>query len=240
MMGLYSKSEVLFAVAWIVVYVVVCGSLRSLGDDSPAMTVGLVAICAGLALFVWKNGLSEKYGLSGWSENSRQMLWFVPLWVIASGNLWGGIEPHYVIPGLVFAMASMALVGFAEEVIFRGLLFKAMLGSGSERAAIAVSSVTFGIGHIVNLLNGQATVDTAVQVVFAIAVGLAFTLAFHKGGSLWPCIIAHSLIDVTSVVSARGGQLDWIYLGVAAVLVAVYCAYLVRVEKPCAGDSSGQ
>ena len=232
MMRLYRKNEVLFAIVWIVLYVVVCGNLRSLGDDSPAMTVGLAAICTGLALFVWKGGLAEKYGLAGWSENSRQMLWFVPLWVIASGNLWGGIRPNYTMPGLAFAMVSMALVGFAEEVIFRGFLFKAMLGSGSERTAIAVSSITFGMGHIVNLLNGQATLGTMIQVVYAIAVGLAFTLAFHKGGSLWPCIIAHSLIDVASVVSALTPLLDWIYVGATLVTVAAYCAYLTRVDTP--------
>lgn len=231
MMGLYRKNEVLFAIAWIVVYVVVCGNLRSLGDDSAAMTVGLAAICAGAALFVWRNGLSEKYGLTSWSTNSRQMLWFIPLWVIASGNLWGGIEPHYAMPGLAFALVSMGLVGFAEELIFRGFLFKAMLGN-SERAAIIVSSVTFGMGHLVNLLNGQATFETLVQVVFAIAVGFVFTLAFHKGGSLWPCIVAHSLIDIASVVSAREGLLDWIYLGVALVCSVAYCAYLAKVETP--------
>lgn len=230
-MKLYQKNEVLFAVAWIVVYVVVCGSLRSLGDDSPAMTVGLAAICLCVALFIGKNGLSKKYGLDGWSKNSKQMLWFAPLWVIASGNLWGGIDPHYEMPGLAFAMTSMALVGFAEEVIFRGFLFKAMLGNGSEKTAIAVSSVTFGMGHIVNLLYGQATLDTMAQMLFGIAVGLVFTLAFHKGGSLWPCIIAHSVIDVASVVSARGGLLDWIYLGVAFVVITVYCTYLIRTDR---------
>lgn len=235
MMGLYRKNEVLFAVVWIVLYVVVCGNLRSLGDDSPAMTVGLAAICAGVALFIWKNGLSKKYGLAGWADDSRRMLWFVPLWVVASGNLWGGIKPHYAMPGLLFAMVSMALVGFAEEVIFRGFLFKAMLGSGSERTAIVVSSVTFGMGHIVNMLNGQVAFETVMQVVYAIAVGFLFTLAFHYGGSLWPCIIAHSLIDVASVVSARGDLLAWICLGVSLVVIVAYCAYLIQAGKPRAG-----
>ena len=232
MMNLYRKNPVLFAVMWIVIYVVVMGNLRSLGDDSPAVLAGLAVICAGLALFIWKNGLSEKHGLASWSENSRQMLWFVPLWIVASGNLWGGIRANYAMPRLAFAMVSMALVGFAEEVIFRGFLFKAMLDSGSEKSAIIVSSVTFGMGHIVNLLNGQGTSETAIQVVFAITVGLLFTLAFHYGGSLWPCIIAHSLIDVASVVSALEGLLHWIYLGVAFVVIVAYSVYLVRTGKP--------
>ena len=237
MLKLYRNNEVLFAVAWIVVYVIVCGSLRSLGDDSPAMTAGLLGISLAAALFVRRNGLADKYGLDGWAKDPRRMLWFVPLWVIASGNLWGGADPHYAMPGLAFDMVSMGLVGFAEELVFRGFLFKAMLASGGERAAIAVSSVTFGMGHIVNLLNGQATADTIVQIVYAVVVGLVFTLVFLKGGSLWPCIIAHSMIDVFSVVSARGNLFDLLYLAIALVCAVVYCVYLTRLETPPAEAS---
>ena len=71
MMRLYRRNEVLFAIAWIIVYAVVCGYLRGLGDDSPAMTAGLAAICAGAALFIGKNGLLQKFGLVSWSDNSR-------------------------------------------------------------------------------------------------------------------------------------------------------------------------
>ena len=83
------------------------------------------------------------------------MLYIVPLWIITTGNLWSGIKPHYSGAGLIFAVCSMALVGFAEELIFRGFLFKAMLKDGKPIVAIIVSSVTFGMGHIINLLTGQ-------------------------------------------------------------------------------------
>lgn len=232
MMKLYRKNEVLFSVLLIVLYVVVSGSLRSNGDDSPAMTVWFLALSAGLALFVWRAGLAEKYGLVGWSKNSRQMLWFIPLWIVATGNLWGGIEPKYPMPGLAFAMVSFALVGFVEELLFRGFLFKAMLANGSTRVAIIVSAVTFGAGHIVNLLTGHAAFETIVQVVFAIAMGFIFTLVYYKGGSLWPCIIAHSMIDVFSTLSARNEIMDWIFLGSAFVIAVAYSTYLSRVETP--------
>ena len=134
MKKLYEKSEISFAIFWIVVYTVCMGNLRSLGDDSPFMMTGLIVISALMFLFVWKNGLLEKYGLSGWAKNSRAMLWFLPLWLIASCNLWGGVSPEYALPGQTFAVISMAFVGFAEELIFRGFLFKAMLKDGSVKA----------------------------------------------------------------------------------------------------------
>ena len=230
MMGLYRKNETLFAVLLIVVYVVVGGTLRNIGDDSPAMVVGLAVIAFGLLAFVARNGLGQKYGLTRWTNNARQMLYLAPLWIVTSANLWGGVEPHYTGVGLLCAIASMALVGLVEELLFRGFLFEAMLENGSATTAIVVSAVTFGIGHIVNLFTGHALLETGVQMVFAIAVGFMFTLVRYKGGSLLPCIVAHSLIDVFSVVSRRSGVLDWISIAVCLAVAAIYSIYLWRIE----------
>ena len=75
---------------------------------------------------------------------------------------------------------------------------------------------------------------TLVQIVFAVAVGFVFTMVFYKGGSLWPCILAHSLIDVTSVFSSgEAPVLEWIIHIVVFVLALGYCLYLAkRVETP--------
>ena len=70
---------------------------------------------------------------------------------------------------------------------------------------------------------------------FAVAFGLMVTLAFYKGGSLLPCILAHSLTDVFSTFAAENvsATLNWISHGVMIVIMAVYCLYLVkRVETP--------
>lgn len=231
----YEKHELLFAIFWIVVYTVAMGNLRNLGDDSPWMMLGLIVISALMFLFVRKNGLMEYYGLSGWAKNNRAMLWFIPLWIIASCNLWGGVAPEYPLPGQIFVTVSMAFVGFAEEMIFRGFLFKAMLKDGSVKAAIIVSSVTFGLGHILNLFTGHELVETLAQVVFAVAFGFAVTMAFYKGASLLPCILAHSLTDVFAVFAAgKGGELlNWITHAAVVVVALGYGLYLAkRVETP--------
>jgi len=230
MKKLYEKSEILFAIFWIVLYTVSMGNLRNLGDDSPYMMIGLIVISVLMLLFVWKQGLLEKYGLSSWTGNNRAMLWFLPLWIIASLNLWGGIAVKYPIPGQIYAMVSMALVGFAEELIFRGFLFKAMLKDGNVRSAVIVSSITFGLGHIMNLFTGHELVETLAQVVFAVAFGFVVTMAFYKSGSLLPCILSHSLTDVFSLFA--GGEasslLNWAAHVVILVMAVLYCLYLSR------------
>ena len=236
MKKLYEKSEITFAILAIVIYTVVMGTLRSnFGLDSLWQMLGLVLLSAVMYLFVRRNGLLEKYGLSGWAKNSRAMLWFIPLWIISCLNLFSGFRPDYPIPGLIYAAVSMALVGFAEELIFRGFLFKAMLKGGSVKAAVIVSSVTFGLGHILNLFTGQDLTETLLQVVFAIAVGFVFTFVFYKSGSLLPGILAHSFIDVSSVfASDEGDPLLDLILHIGTFLVsAAYCVYLAkRVETP--------
>ena len=235
MKKLYEKNEVLFAVFWIVVYTVAMGNLRNLGDDSPYMMAGLIVISVLMFLFIRKNGLMEKYGLSAWAGNNRAMLWFLPLWIIASFNLWNGASARYPMPGQIFAVVSMAFVGFAEELIFRGFLFKAMLKDGSVRTAVIVSSLTFGMGHILNLFTGHELGETLVQVAFAIAYGFIVTMAFYKSGSLLPCILSHSLTDVFAKFAVEGSSpwLNWAVHILTLVMAAAYCIYLAkRVETP--------
>ena len=236
MKKLYEKSEITFAILWIVIYAVGMGTLQNkFGLDSLWHMLGLIAVSAAIFLFVKKNGLMEKYGLAGWARNSRAMLWFIPLWLLSCMNLFSGFQPDYPVPGLIYAAVSMALVGFAEELIFRGFLLKAILKQGDVKTAVIISSVTFGMGHIINLLTGHELIATLAQVVFAVAMGFVFTLVFYKSGSLLPGILAHSFIDVSSVFAADdGSQLLNLILHVAIIVVSVaYCLYLGKcVDTP--------
>lgn len=236
MKKLYEKSEITFAILWIVVYTAGMGTLKNnFGLDSLWQMLGLIVLSAVMFLFVKRNGLMEKYGLAGWAKNSRAMLWFIPLWLLSCLNLFSGFSPDYPMPGLIYAAVSMTLVGFVEELLFRGFLFKAMLKDGNVKAAVIISSVTFGLGHIVNLFTGQDLIETLSQVVFAVAVGFVFTFVFYKSGSLLPGILAHSFIDVSSVfASDEGSQLLNLILHIVIIVVsAAYCLYLAkRVETP--------
>lgn len=200
MKKLYEKSEIWFAVIWIVIYVVVMGNLRTkFGDDSIFSLIGLSAISLLLTLFIVKNKLCNKYGLTFFPDG-KPYLYFIPFVLLCSINLWNGISLHYDILHQITAVFVMALVGYMEELIFRGLLFRAIEKENTVRA-IFISAVTFGAGHIINLLTGHASLDVFLQIIYATAIGFAFVMVFYKSGSLLPCIIVHSIIDITSKFS---------------------------------------
>ena len=232
MRRLYEKKEILFAVLWIVAYCVILGTIRgNFGDDSIYMLLALIAFTAVIATFVKTNHLEEKYGLAGWPKDMKRYLLFIPMWLLATGNIWGGFAPSYQGISLVYALLSMILVGFVEEMIFRGFLFRAMLSTDKAAQAIIVSAVTFGIGHIVNLFNGQACFETVMQIIFAISWGFILTMVCYKSGSIIPCIAAHSVIDVLSLLGADNELIDWIYMGMTIVVAIVYCIYLSRLHS---------
>lgn len=232
MRKLYETKEILFAVLWIVAYCVVMSTIKGeFGYESIWMLIGLIAFTAGIIAFVKMNRLEVKYGLKGFPKDMKRYLFFIPMFVLATGNLWDGFALSYKGKELVFATLSMILVGFVEEMIFRGFLFKAMLGNGKTVPAIIISAVTFGVGHIVNLFAGQASFETAMQIVFAISWGFILTMVYYKSGSLIPCIIAHSMIDTFSLYGRDNELVDWIYIGATIVVAVIYCIYLGKLKE---------
>ena len=234
MLKLYEKKEILFAVLWIMMYCFVTIPIRgNFGDESIWMLLALFMIAIGITVFVKKHHLEEKYGLARWPKDTKRFLYFIPMWILVTGNLWGGIGMSYNGLAQIFAVLSMLLIGYIEEVIFRGFLFKALIPKDGIVIAVIISAVTFGIGHIVNLFAGQANLETVIQVFFAIAWGFIFTMVFYKSGSLLPCIIAHSLVDAFSKFAAQESSMltDWIYMVATIVIAIVYCLYLKRLPN---------
>ena len=127
---LYQKSEICFAVAWIIAYCV----LASMGDSLSA-SIGtqkiitlpiLIVLSVFLILFVHKNHLSDKYGLCKSEIPASKMLFYIPLLALLTVNLWFGGSIHTSKFETVLYILSMMCVGFLEEMIFRGFLFCAM------------------------------------------------------------------------------------------------------------------
>ncbi len=201
---LYDKSEIWFAVVWIISYVVLASVGDNISTDIGIVKIVtlpvLIALSAVLFFFVKKNGLTEKYGLCKPQISSSKMLYYFPLVVLLTANLWYGVVLNVSPLETLLYIFSMFCVGFLEEMIFRGFLFKAM-AKNNEKTAIIVSSITFGVGHIVNLVNGSGAeiLSNLIQVIYAVAIGFAFVMVYYKTKSLMPCIITHSIINSLSV-----------------------------------------
>lgn len=123
-------------------------------------------------------------------------------------------------------------VGFLEEVLFRGLLFKA-LAKDNVKTAVILTSVTFGLGHLLNLVNGSGMglVSNLFQISSAIALGFLFVFLFYRGGSLIPCIVSHSTINIlSSFVNHTGLSLEKRLL-FSFIEFAILISYVLMLSK---------
>ena len=233
---LYKKSEIWFAVCWIIVYVVGTSLTdeisRVIGIEKIISVPYLLVLSIIALVWVRKNGLLEKYGLCKSQVSAKKFLYFIPLIVLVSCNFWYGVKMNGSWSDFALHALSMLCVGFIEELIFRGFLFCAMAKDG-VKSAIIVSSITFGIGHIVNLFNGSGAMllDNICQVVSAIAIGFLFVIIFYRGKSIIPCILAHQFINVTSFL-ANDGAIDNTARIVQSIIICitalVYASILLK------------
>ena len=130
----------------------------------------------------------------------------------------------------------MINVGFIEEIIFRGFLFK-MMAKDNVKSAIIVSSVTFGIGHIINLLNGADLIPTLMQICYAISIGYLFVIIFYKSKSLIPCIITHSAVNSLSIFNVENGISLYVESMFLIIVPLVYAIYINKTKKECLNNS---
>ena len=175
----YEKHEIIFCMLLIVIYIVVnslCINVFGMTDYRTSITNILLSIL--IFIFIIKNKLGDYYGLTTF-PSPKKYLYFIPLIMIISVNLWNGINIENTPGEIIFYIISMIGVGFLEEIIFRGFLFK-MMEKDNLRTAIIVSSVTFGFGHIINLLNGAEILPTLMQIMYATAGGYLFVTIFCK------------------------------------------------------------
>lgn len=242
MKKLYEKSRLAFAIVWIVAYCV----LMSIGDSlsesvgiSKAVTLPIaLTMSVTLLIFIKRNSPSNEYGLCKSKVPTGKMLFYLPLVILMSANLIYGFKLNLSLAETALYILTMLCVGFLEEVIFRGLLFRSMAENGIK-SAIIVSSITFGMGHIINLFNGSGTelLPNILQVIYATAAGFMLVMIFHKTGSLIPCIVFHGIFNALSffadesVLSLNQQIISCVFLVVLSGGYGAYIALKVKKNK---------
>ena len=105
MKKLYEKNQLTFALLWIVVYCVLQSLANPLnkriGIEYSASAAFCILQAVILFAFIRKNHLQKRYGLCRSSVSASRFLYYVPLFILASGNLWNGIALNYSLPETV-------------------------------------------------------------------------------------------------------------------------------------------
>lgn len=209
----------LFAVLYIAVYLGVgwvagrAGSLQP-GDDPlastgsvffglllPILVMGLLLV-AFLSTVSWRREVFGPQPVTG-----RPWMWvavvlvLVPIGLHLAATDWSS----YGVTMILTVFALGLCIGFAEEVLTRGVAVTMLRRAGyGEKAVMVLSSLLFGLLHATNLVSGQEVVAVAVTVVYAFGFGTMMYLSMRVTGSIVPAILLHAATDPTTILATGG------------------------------------
>jgi hypothetical protein len=180
--------------------------LSSVGAVFFQLTVGLVVGSVILTWFVVAMGWSAEIFGRQPVYRSRWM-WVAPVLVALPILLrildidWGGPTLSVVL----LVVASGLLVGYSEELLYRGIAVK-MLRSGGhgERAVATLSALLFGLSHSINLFSGQGFETVGPTIVYTFAFGVLMYLSMRVIGFIVGAMVLHGLTDPTGFLASGG------------------------------------
>ena len=220
----FERHETLFCIFLIIAYILVNSyCIQNFGIENYKSTIINTIFSIVLIILMIMLKKTSEYGLTK-VTNLKKYLYFIPLILIISTNLWNGININNTTSEIIFYILTMINIGFIEEIIFRGFLFK-MMEKDNVKSAIIISAITFGIGHIINLFNGANLIPTLMQICYAMSAGYLFVIIFYKSKSLVPCIITHSLLNSLSIFNIENTislYISPIFLIIVPLIYAIY------------------
>ncbi|MDN2718636.1 type II CAAX endopeptidase family protein [Janthinobacterium sp. SUN120] len=86
---------------------------------------------------------------------------------------------------LLLPLAELVLVGMAEEMMFRGILFGVTARALGNKAAIVISSLVFALAHLPN------AGFSLLAIIALVAYGVLQAALYMKTRRLWVCIGTH-------------------------------------------------
>lgn len=137
------------------------------------------------------------------------------------------------------AMVGTSLVGpFAEEVLFRGLLFRQLLrrGGRSVIGSMAVSALVFGSAHLtlfVGFTHGRFSyvpwLDPYVNE-FGVTMlgGLLLAWIVYRWDSLWPAVGVHSALNLSWQLTQNSPEVTEFgetMMRLASITIAIYVTW---------------
>lgn len=191
---------------------------------------GSVVLIAFVLFARWRYLWSDPLRL----KTTRVMKVAMVLWCIAIAVRLVGIRWREVPAELLLAIVmSGILVGFAEEILFRGIFLRCMREGGRPEAAAAVwTAVCFGLFHLPNIFLGMGLIGI-LQIVMAALSGSILYVFRRQFGVIWPAMVAHGAWDISTFLAGGFGSpwLAWPSVLMQLVFVALGIAVFASIVR---------
>lgn len=227
-----SKKPLQHALVWIGVYIVLVNIGDAIAESMGfafATAILVLALSLILIIYLLRNREAATIGLKQVRQTDfRATLYYLPLVLLVAMQWYGGVNPALTAVQLGSIILLMIGVGLVEEAIFRGLLYRAIEQKSGVNRAVIISGITFGLGHLVNLLRGFTTQELVGQIVAAVAIGIVLALLVAVTGNIVPGIVFHICYNIGGSTANVNQGSQMVLLAVTLGICVLYGLYLVR------------
>jgi len=167
-----------------------------------SLLVGAILLTALTAYLGWNQ---EIYGRQpvyrSWWMWLGPLIAAVPIVLRALDIDWG--SPALSVVLLVLATGLM--IGYVEELLFRGIAVKMLRTGGQREFSVAViTSLLFAVSHSINALQGQELKTVGTTVLYTFAFGALMYLTMRSFRFIIAAMILHGLTDPTAILATGG------------------------------------
>jgi membrane protease YdiL (CAAX protease family) len=169
------------------------------GVALPILLGGIV-----LVIFLWTIGwLREIFSpqpiRGSWWMWIAVVLVVIPIILRVAATNWSAYSVGVVLTTLLLGV----FVGFAEELLTRGIVVNLLRRAGwGERAVMLLSSLVFALLHSVNAFT-QPIANVAVTVVYTFGFGAMMYLVMRVTGSILWAMLLHAATDPTTILATE-------------------------------------
>ncbi|MNJ41791.1 CAAX amino terminal protease self- immunity [compost metagenome] len=185
----------------------------------------LIPLAIGLIIYVLRNNRwRDLYLDSKLTARPQDSLLYAPLLIVLAiifiSN--DGLNLTSIPNLLLMLIMQIFVVGLIEEIMFRGIMLKALESKGVT-VAVLVSSVLFGVTHALQLIGGQSLEDTILQIIYAFVLGAVLALLVLHKHTLMATIVfhgVHNFLNFMAKTERAASILDY-------VIVAILIVYMI-------------
>lgn len=183
-------------------------------------------------------------------RNANSNLYNVPAIFLLIMLILVSLNPVISIEHRILFYFSQLSIGFAEEFVFRGIIFSLLIKLMNNYkyniyVSILISSLIFGVMHYSSLFSGLASLYPATnQVIFAFSIGIYLATILIITKNIVAIAVVHSLINIvgsfnTIVIrndstlnnSLDSGVLQVNFIYFLLPIILLYCYYLLKKNR---------
>jgi uncharacterized protein len=166
---------------------------------------GVAGAAALLMVAVWLAGWRDMGFRAPSPPGWWKLLWLPALYLAGLGTL-GLMTGKLAAGAVMMVLINTAMVGFSEELAFRGVLWGAARKALPFWGGFLLVSAAFGSVHVFNAILTGELASAGLQALNAFMSGAAYLAIRIRTRSIIPIMVIHALWDFTVFLAGSGGE----------------------------------